>query len=238
MSSHHLSAEAFTKELLSYQSSIEKKKYERYFPGDDSFFGVRMGQVFALAKQYIAMEIPEIEKLLESDTHEVRVGAVSIMDFQARDKKTSDERKKELFDLYLTHHDRINTWDLVDRSAIYVIGGYLNDKPRDVLYSLAKSRKMYEKRTAIIATAYFMKHKDTHDTFKIAEILVADTDPLVQKAVGWMLRVAGDVDRPGFLHFLHAYAATMPRTMLRYAIEKLDKEQRVRYLAMSKNNTT
>ncbi len=222
-------AAAFTKQLLTYSSPEEKEKYKRYFPGDNSFVGIKMGQIFALAKTNMAMDLPEIEKLLMSPIREVRVGAVSIMDYQARDEKTSEERKKELFNLYIKRHDQINTWDLVDRSAIYVIGGYLNDKPRDILYTLAKSKKMYERRTAIIATAYFMKSKDTTDTLKIAEILVHDTDPLIQKAVGWMLRVAGD---NALLDFLQKYAATMPRIMLRYAIEKLNPEQRKTYMTM------
>ncbi len=105
--------------------------------------GVRMGQVFALAKEFMEMPPGEIEKLLESPIHEARVGAVSIMDFQARRKNTPEARRKELFDIYLRRHDRINSWDLVDRSAPYVVGGYLLDKPRDILYKLARSVVFY-----------------------------------------------------------------------------------------------
>jgi len=232
-----LTAEMFIAELEKRKSDSERKKYDRYFPpakrGNDEFMGVRMGDIFKLAKQYISMPLNEVEKLLESGYHEVRVGGVSIMDAQARSKKTDEQRRKELFDLYIRRHDRINTWDLVDRSAIYVVGGYLADKPRDPLYNLAKSKLMPERRSAIIATAYFMmKMGQTEDVFRIAKLLIDDKEDLIHKAVGWMLRVASDVDRKQFLEFLDAYAARMPRIMLRYCIEKLSPEQRKHYMSL------
>jgi hypothetical protein len=202
---------------------------------EDIVWGVRMGQVFALAKEFIGMPPDEIEKLLESRVHENRVGAVSVMDFQARHKKTSEERRKELFDLYIRRHDRINSWDLVDRSAPYVVGGYLFDKPREILYKLARSKAMSERRTAIVSTGYFIRQGAVEDTFKIAEMLLGDDQDLIHKATGWMLRAGGDVDRQRLSRFLDRYAATMARTMLRYATDHLDKEQRDHYLAMKKN---
>ena len=130
-------AAQFVKKLTAHRSPAQQKSYERSFQtgkggyGEgDKFMGVRMGQVFALAKEFMDMPLDEVEKLLENDIHEVRVGGVSIMDFQSRGKKTSEARKRELYELYLRRHDRINNWDLVDRSAIYVVGGYLIDKPR------------------------------------------------------------------------------------------------------------
>jgi 3-methyladenine DNA glycosylase AlkD len=191
-----------------------------------------MGQVFALAKEFVDMAPDEVEKLLESPIHKVRAGAVSIMDWQARNKKTSEARRKELFNLYIKRHDRINDWDLVDRSAPYVVGGYLSDKPRDVLYKLTHSKSPWERRTAIVATYYFIRRGDVEDTFKIAEILVHDPHDLVQKAVGGWVREAGKKDLQKLLGFLDKYAATMPRTMLRYAIEHLEKEQQEHYLSM------
>ncbi len=196
--------------------------------------GVRMGQVFALAKEFVDIPLREVEKLLESTIHEARVGAVSIMDFQARSKKTTEARKKELFDLYIKRHDRINTWDLVDRSAPYVVGGYLFDKPRKILYKLARSRKMPERRTAIVSTGYFIRQGDVEDTFKIAEMLLDDKEDLIHKATGWMLRAAGDVDRQTLVDFLETYAASMPRVTLRYATEHFDKKQKEKYLQMKK----
>jgi hypothetical protein len=198
----------------------------------EEYQDLSMGQIFALAKQFIDMPPKEIEKLLKSPMHKVRVGAVSIMDWQARSKKTSEQRRKELFDLYIKRHDRINDWDLVDRSAPYVIGGYLSDKPRDILYKLARSKSPWERRTAITATYYFIRQGDVDDTFKIAEILVNDPHDLVQKAVGGWLREAGKKNLQKLLAFLDKYAATMPRTILRYAIEHLEKDQREHYLSM------
>jgi 3-methyladenine DNA glycosylase AlkD len=201
---------------------------------DDSILGVRMGQVFALAKEFIDMALDEVEAMLESPIHEMRVGAVSIMDFQARSKKTTDQRRKELFNLYLRRHDRIDTWDLVDRSAPWVVGGYLMDKPRTVLYKLARSKKMAERRTAIVSTLYFIGKGDVEDAFKLAETLLHDREDLIHKANGWALRFAGDKDRPRLKSFLHKHAATMPRVTLRYALEHFDKKQRERYLSMKK----
>lgn len=231
-----LNAEQFIDRLNARASAKRAKDIQRYFKlsEGDVFVGVPMGQVFALAKEFIDLPLDEVERLLESEVHEARAGAVSIMDFQARRKKTPESRRKALFDLYLRRHDRINNWDLVDRSAQYVVGGYLFDKPRKPLYKLARSKNMWERRTAIIATAYFMRQGDVADTFKIAEMLLHDDQDLIHKATGWMLRVAGDVDRPQLLGFLDAFAAIMPRTMLRYTIEKLDKKHREHYLGLKK----
>ena len=198
----------------------------------EDYHGVGMGQIFGLARECMDMAPSEIERLLESPTHAVRVGAVSVMDFQARDRKTPPERKRELFELYLRRHDRIDTWDLVDRSAIWVVGEYLVDKPRDVLYQLAASDRPMERRTAILATFAFIRRDDLDDAYRIAELLVDDPEDTVHKAVGWMLREAGKRDAVRQTAFLEAHAATMPRVMLRYAIEKLDKPTRDRYLAM------
>jgi 3-methyladenine DNA glycosylase AlkD len=216
--------------------SPEAAKAHSHLASDkqDAIMGVRMGQVFALAKEFIGTPLNEIEKLLESKVHEVRVGAVSIMDFQARNKKTPDERRKELFELYIGRHDRINTWDLVDRSAPYVVGAYLFDKPRIALYKLARSKEMSERRTAIVSTLYFIGKGDVADAFKIAEILIYDDQDLIHKATGWALRYAGDKDRQSLLRFLDKYAATMPRTALRYALEHFDIKERDHYMSMKR----
>lgn len=236
-----LTAAEFTKQLESYKSPVELKKYEKFFKfsddkplKNDRFIGVRMGKIFNLAKEYMDMELEEIEKLLNSPIHEVRVGAVSIMDYQARSRKSSVKQREELFNLYLRRHDRINTWDLVDRSVIYVVGSYLYDfkKPRDVLYKLAKSKVPMERRSAIVSTAYFIKHGEVEDTFKIAEILLNDKEDLIHKGAGWMLRTAGVKDRDKLIKFLNQYASSMPRVMLRYSIEHLDKKQKEIYIKM------
>lgn len=235
-------AEEFIKRLYLLQSDDELKKIQRYFKsgqGDysegDIFIGVRMGSVFELAKEFIGMELPEIEKLLESPVHEARVGAVTIMDFQARSKKTAAARKKELFDLYIRRHDRINNWDLVDRSAIYVVGSYLFDKPKDILYELAISDNIWERRTAMVSTGYFIKQGEISDTFALAEMLMNDTEDLIHKAAGgWLRHAGGSKHRRELLAFLDKHAAAMPRTMLRYAIEHLDKEEKEYYMSLKK----
>jgi 3-methyladenine DNA glycosylase AlkD len=198
----------------------------------DDYRDVGMGQIFALAKELMDMPPDEIERLLESPIHAVRVGAVSIMDWQARSKKTTADRRRELFELYLRRHDRINAWDLVDRSAIWVVGEFLVARSRDPLYRLAVSREPMERRTAILSTAAFLRRGHVDDTFAIAEILVDDPEDTVHKAVGWMLREAGKRDPARHAAFLEAHASTMPRVMLRYAIEKLERPKRDRYLGM------
>jgi len=233
-------AAQFIKELKALQSDEELRKHERYFksvstdPSSNNYFiGVRMGSIFDLAKKYIEMSVAEVERLLESPIHEVRVGAMSIMGQCAKRKKCSEERLKELYDLYLRRHDRINNWDLVDLAAYYVVGKYLADRPRDVLYKLARSRNLWERRTSIVATAHFiLKQKQVDDTSAIAEILVNDKEDLVNKGTGWMLRAAGDVDRGRLIEFLDKHAETMPRILLRYSIEKLDKDDRDHYLKL------
>ena len=240
--SSKLSAEEFSTRLKSYSSAAELKKYHRYFQFDendktgDAFIGVRMGQVFDLAKQFIDMAPVELEKLLESRIHEIRAGGCSIMGKQATAKKTTEARRKELYDLYLRRHDRINNWDLVDLASYKVVGSYLFDfgKPRNVLYKLAKSKNTWERRTAIVATLYFIGKGETEDTFKIAELLKSDPEDLVNKGTGWALRYAGTKDREKLLTFLHKYAAILPRVALRYAIEHLDKKQREYFLGMKK----
>lgn len=237
-----LNADQFIKKLSSYSSSEELQKYNRYFKtgkgeyGEgDVFMGVRMGQVFATAKEFIELPWQEIEKLLESNIHEVRSGAMSIMAQQFNRKKTTAEHKKELFDLYLRRHDRINNWDLVDLAAYKVIGPYLADKPRDILYKLAKSKNMWERRTAIVCTAHFIRLNDLEDTFRIAELLMHDQEDLIHKATGWMLRFAGDKDHKKLTEFLDKYAATMPRTALRYALEHFNKDEKTHYMNLKKN---
>ncbi len=198
--------------------------------------GVKMGTLFALAKEFNGMPIAEIEKLLESPIHEIRAGAISIMDKESRGKKITEERRKEFYELYMRRHDRVNNWDLVDLGCLHMTGSYLYDKPHTVLYKLARSKNIWERRTAILTTCYFLRKGDTADTFKIAEMLVNDKEDLIHKATGWMLRFAGDKDKKKLLVFLDKHAAVMPRTLLRYSIEKLDKKQKEHYMGLKKGN--
>jgi 3-methyladenine DNA glycosylase AlkD len=189
--------------------------------------GVRMGQVFDLAKEFIDLPPDEIEELLDHPMREARVGGVSVMDKQARRNSTP-----ELYDLYLRRMDRIDDWDLVDLGAPFVVGRYLFDRPRGVLYELARSENMWARRTAIVSTLYFVRKGDVADTFAIAELLLDDEQDLVRKATGGLLREAGKKDRARLVRFLDRYAATMPRVTLRYAIERLDRADRNHYLGL------
>ncbi|AUS77011.1 DNA alkylation repair protein [Actinoalloteichus sp. AHMU CJ021] len=235
-----LTADHFVERLEEHRSEEELQKIQRYFKSGageygegDTFLGVRMGQVFALAKEFIDMEPDEVERLLESPIHEVRAGGLSIMDKQARRRRTPESRRQELFDLYLRRIDRINNWDLVDVAAPHVVGGYLFDKPRDILYELARSSNIWERRTAVVSTFYFIRHDQVDDTFRIAEILLHDEEDLIHKAVGGWVREAGRRQPDRLIAFLDEHAATMPRTMLRYAIEHLDKERREHYRGLT-----
>jgi 3-methyladenine DNA glycosylase AlkD len=231
-------AEQFIERLNALQSDEELRKIQRYFKtGKDEFMGVRMGSLFALAKEFIEMAPDEIEKLLEHPIHEVRTGGCSIMDKQGRLKKTPESLRKELYDLYLRRHDRINNWDLVDLAAPYVIGRYLIDKPRDILYELAKSSDIWERRTAIVGSYYFIREDQVDDTFAISELLIQDPEDLIHKAVGGGLRWAGDHAPDRLIGFLDKHAATMPRVALRYAIEHFTPDQRAHYLG-KKNVST
>lgn len=231
-----LTADQFIEQLSHFQSDEEAKKLQRYFKPaegeEDVFMGVKMGDLFALAKSFGAMPIAEIEKLLDSPVHEIRAGGVSIMDKASRDKKTIESRRKEFYDLYMRRHDRINNWDQVDLGCLHMTGCYLFDKPRQVLFDLAKSPNQWERRTAILSTCYFIRQGQVDDTFNIAEMLLHDKEDLVHKATGWMLRFAGDKAPKRHLAFLDQYAAVMPRVLWRNMMEKLAQAVREYYLKL------
>lgn len=234
-----MTAEKFIERLKALHSREELIKHTRFFkfdpenqPEDNYFIGVRMGDIFQTANDFLDMPVSEIEKLINDPIYEARTGALSIMGKSAGGKKVSEERLRELYDLYIRRHDRIDDWGLVDLGAHQVVGRYLEDKPRDILYELARSKDWWKRRTAIVATAAFIKKGEVEDTFKISEMLLNDPEDLVHKGAGWMLRYAGDKDRAGLLGFLDKFAALMPRVMLRYSIEKLEKGQREHYMGL------
>lgn len=236
-----LTAKNFIERLQKLQSDKEKEKLQRYFKtneGDygagDEFMGVKMGSLFKLAIESRGMPIGEIEKLLESKIHEVRAGAVSIMDKESRYPKTTPERRKEFYDLYMRRHDRINNWDLCDLGCLHMIGCHLFDKDRKVLYKMAKSKVIWERRTAILGTCYFIRQGEVDDTFKIGELLLKDKEDLIHKATGWMLRFAGSKNQKRLLTLLDKHAATMPRTLLRSCVEGLSTKQRNYYMQLKK----
>ncbi|PIQ70101.1 DNA alkylation repair protein [Candidatus Shapirobacteria bacterium CG11_big_fil_rev_8_21_14_0_20_40_12] len=184
----------------------------------------------SVAKKYFDLPLADISKLLASKLHEERVVAVMIL--AKRLNKADLSGKKEIYDFYFENISGINNWDLVDSSAPIIVGGYLylSGETREVLYKLVKSNNLWKKRIAMMATFYFIKERDFSDALKIAEILVNDSHDLIHKAVGWMLREVGNRDIGTEEKFLEKYYKQMPRTMLRYAIEKFPEEKRQKCL--------
>ncbi len=194
----------------------------------DKFLGIRVPVIRKAVQKYKKTSLGVAENLLQSEYHEIRLFALLLLVSQFSTGNSSD--KKLIFQRYLNNTQFINNWDLVDSSAHHIIGAYLSDKNRSLLYTLAKSDSLWERRIAIIATYHFIKNNDFKDTLKIAKSLLNDEEDLIHKASGWMLRETGKRNLHEELAFLNKYYKKMPRTMLRYAIEKFSKETRQRYL--------
>lgn len=201
----------------------------------DQFIGVTMPALRTVCKRYRGLSTGELDTLLQSPIHEHRMAAVVIMSDVFK-KKTPSEQQA-LYELYLegVRKNYINNWDLVDVSAKNVVGAYLVDKPRDILYQLARTDHLWSKRVAILSTPAFYVKGDPTDTLALAEILLYDSHDLMHKAVGWMLREVGKyVDESLLTDFLDKHAATMPRTTLRYAIERLGAQNKEYYMNHSR----
>jgi 3-methyladenine DNA glycosylase AlkD len=199
----------------------------------DVFLGIKVPTMRALLKTYRGTPPEVISALLQAEFHEERFFALLLLiDFYQRG---SDAEKQQAYELYLASTARINNWDLVDVSAPYIVGAYLVDKPRQKLYALVQSDSLWERRIAIIATLHFIRNNEFDDTLKIAEHLLPDTHDLIHKAVGWMLREVGKRNLEMEEKFLQQHYRHMPRTMLRYAIERFPEMQRKQYLATTSN---
>jgi len=195
----------------------------------DVFIGLTVPQLRTLARQFRTLRLSEIAQLLKNRVHEFRLLALLIMVKQYASAQTVGERKI-LFDFYCKNLRHVNNWDLVDLSAPNILGNWLADKPKALLYRLAGSTSLWERRVAIVGTYAFIKHHQFSETCKIAERLLDDPHDLIHKAVGWMLREVGKRDSAVLEKFLRRYALRMPRTMLRYAIERLPEPKRQFYL--------
>lgn len=223
------------KELRKFASSERKKVNEWFFKtgkgqyGEgDKFIGVRMPDLRKVASEFADLKLSEVKKLLDSEIHEDRLLALVILTLQF--KKAEPKAQKLIYDFYLKHTKRINNWDLVDVSAHKIVGAYLLDRPRAILKKLAKSKNMWERRIAMISTAMFISKGETKDAIEIATLLKDDTHDLMHKAVGWMLREVGKKDIKVLEEFLQKYLKTLPRTTLRYAIERFPEKKRKAYL--------
>jgi 3-methyladenine DNA glycosylase AlkD len=213
------------KEKASFLQSYFKTGKGEYGEGD-IFYGITVPEQRKIAKRYTGLSLSEIEFLLHSKIHESRLVALLILCKQFRKLKD-----KKIVDFYLKNTKWINNWDLVDQSASNILGEYLLDKNRKMLFVLAKSDSLWERRIAIISTFAFISNGETDFSFKIAEMLIDDKHDLIQKAVGWMLREAGKrVSQDAEEEFLKRHYKTMPRTMLRYAIERFSVEKKRYYM--------
>ncbi len=197
----------------------------------DVFLGVTVPEQREVAKKYRDLPLRDIEKLLKSKIHEHRLTGVIILVWQF--DHGTPAQQATIAKLYLKLLTHINNWDIVDSSASHILGTYLLDRPRAILYKLAVSPNLWKRRVSIIATQTFIRNNQFVDTLKISKILVRDQHDLIQKAVGWMLREVGDRNRGAEEKFLKQHAKHMPRTMLRYAIEKFPESLRKRYLAQN-----
>jgi 3-methyladenine DNA glycosylase AlkD len=229
------SAREILQHLVEIGSPEDAEFAQRYFktgPGQygegDRFLGIRAATMHKLSRTYLAIPLRTCQALLSSRYHEARLLAVLILALKS--ERGDDEVRAAVYDLYLRNTERVNNWDLVDASAPRVVGGYLADRDRAVLVRLARSRSLWERRIAIIATQHFIRRGEFDDTFRIADLLLEDREDLIQKATGWMLREVGNRDRAAEEAYLKPRYARMPRTMLRYAIEKFPEPRRRQYL--------
>lgn len=204
-----------------------KTKKGQYGEGD-IFLGVMVPNTRRVAKKFKDLSLSEVRKILYSKIHEERLCALLIL----VEKYTiaNQEDKKIIFNLYFKNAKQVNNWDLVDLSAPKIVGEYLLNKNKTILYKLANSKNLWEKRISILSTFIFIKYGKFEDSIKIAKILMKDKHDLIHKAVGWMLREVGKKSLKDEEEFLIKYYKVMPRTMLRYAIEKFPEEKRVKYL--------
>lgn len=195
----------------------------------DKFIGVTVPNQRKVAREFKDISLLELQELITSKVHEHRLTALIIVVNKFHQTDNANERKN-LIEFYLQNLDYVNNWDLVDTSA-EILGEYLADKDRKLLYELANSDKLWHQRIAIIATFHFIKHNQFSDTLAIAEVLLTHEHDLIHKAVGWMLRELGKRDLETEIQFLDKYYRKMPRTTLRYAIERFPEDQRQKYLA-------
>lgn len=234
--SRHRTAAATVRELKAGRSASRAGQLQRFFktgPGEygegDRFLGLTVPAVRRVATRARELPLDEVERLLESPWHEARLAALLVLVYQY--ERSDVARRRAVFRLYLRRTDRINNWDLVDLSAGRIVGAHLEGRSHALLGKLARSRSVWERRIAVIATQAFIDQGRFADTLALARLLTSDPHSLIHKAVGWMLREVGKRDERVLRRFLDRHAPALPRTTLRYAIERLPRATRRRYLA-------
>jgi 3-methyladenine DNA glycosylase AlkD len=247
-----ISSAQLIKELERLANPAQAKKLQRYFktgPGEygegDIFWGLKLPQIRVLARKFVTLNLSEIEKLLQSKVHEQRMVALLILvqQYQKLQKKPAikqwgeaevERQKKEIFDFYIKNWRAVNNWDLVDLSAPTIAGDYFWRSERGGLRQLARSKNIWQRRIASLATFNFIRQGDLDGALEIAEMLLVDNHDLIHKAVGWMLREVGKRDWATEEKFVRAHHRQMPRTMLRYAIERWPTGEREKYVGNRK----
>lgn len=230
-----MTAKEIQKELEIYVDPVKKEYLPNFFKtgkgqyGEgDKFLGIVVPNTRLVAKKYKEESFEVIKQLLRSEYHECRLcGLLMLVE---RFKKSDENGRKEIYDFYLSQTACVNNWDLVDLSASYIVGEYLKDKSRTDLYRLAESTLLWEQRIAVVSTYAFIKSNDFTDIYALSEKLLMHKHDLMRKAIGWMLREAGKRDKEQLICFLDKHCLVMPRTMLRYAIEKFSEDERKYYM--------
>lgn len=230
-----MTAKEIQQELEMYIDPVKKEYLPKFFKtgkgqyGEgDKFLGIVVPNVRLVAKKHREESFETVKELMRSEYHECRLCGLLIL--VERFKKSDEKERKEIYEFYLSQTGRINNWDLVDLSASYIVGEYLKDKSREPLYRLAESELLWEQRIAVVSTYAFIKNSDFTDIYALAEKLLIHEHDLMRKAIGWMLREAGKRNKDLLVAFLEKYCLVMPRTMLRYAIEKFPEEERKYYM--------
>jgi 3-methyladenine DNA glycosylase AlkD len=231
-----VTGKAIERRLRSLADATIAEHHLRFFkcgPGQygegDAFLGIMVPMMRTLSKELTPISVAEAAALLQSRWHEARLLALMIL--VRKYERGDDPIRDEIYRSYLANAHRINNWDLVDVSAPHIAGAHLLERDRAILYDLAKSQSLWERRIAIIATQHFIRRDDFPDTLRIAEILLNDRHDLIHKASGWMLREVGKRNQPLLERFLRKHVKRMPRTMLRYAIERFPEQLRAQYMA-------
>lgn len=230
-----MTAKEIQQELEMYIDPVKKEYLPKFFKtgkgqyGEgDKFLGIVVPNVRLVAKKHREESLETVKELMRSEFHECRLCGLLIL--VERFKKSDEKDRKGIYEFYLSQTERINNWDLVDLSASYIVGEYLKDKSREPLYRLAESELLWEQRIAVVSTYAFIKNSDFTDIYALAEKLLTHEHDLMREAIGWMLREAGKRNKDLLVTFLEKYCLVMPRTMLRYAIEKFPEEERKYYM--------
>jgi len=218
-------------ELKKFENKEKAKTLKKFFKTNageygegDIFLGISVPQQREIAKKYSGMSLPKIQKLLDSKIHEHRLIALLIL--MNKFKKADERTQGDIFNFYVKNSEKINNWDLVDISSPHIVGKFLFNKKKDILYEFAQSNNLWKKRISVVSCCYFIKQEEYNDALRIFEILLRDEHDLIHKAIGWMLREIGKRDEKVLLKFLKKHYKNLPRTTLRYAIEKFKQEKR------------